>query len=197
MQSNPAKSVLKLVAEEQANLSRHLEVLGDTYELTTQLESLYDTLPKQCRFPLDVATNDAGHAAGINAHLMFLCRRELTTGILTLLRGYRIDSLYHLRKAIETCAFAAKMSRHPTMSRVWLQAGTSEDAWDKFRNKFVKLFPRDDRELAFLSGAFDEASEAMHGSIYSVAHYVLERRRTDAVPTIDVFDIGNDGVLVA
>jgi hypothetical protein len=197
MQSNPAKSVLRLAAEEQSNLDRHLKLLGDTYGLTTQLESLYDTLPKQCRFPLDVATNDAGHAAGLNAHLMFPCRRELTTGLLTLLRGYRIDSLYHLRKAIETCAFAAKISRHPAMSRVWLQAGTSEEGWNKFREKFVKLFPKDDRELTFLSGAFDEASEAMHGSIYSVAHYLLEKRRTDAVPTSDVFDIGNDGVLVA
>ena len=83
------------------------------------------------------------------------------------------------------------------MSRVWLQAGTSEEGWNKFREKFVKLFPKDDRELTFLSGAFDEASEAMHGSIYSVAHYLLEKRRTDAVPTSDVFDIGNDGVLVA
>src|ERR1700678_71015 len=74
------RSVLKVATEEQKHVEKHLELFGDTYDLTTLLESLYDSLPPQCRFPLDVATNNPGHAAGINAHLMLICRRELTTG---------------------------------------------------------------------------------------------------------------------
>lgn len=145
------RSISELAAEEQRNVDRHLTLLGDTYELTTHLEALYRGLPRLCQFPPDVQTNDAAHAAGISASLlMYVCCRELTVGILILLRGYRIDSMAHLRKSIELCAFAAKMTRHPELSRTWIQAGISEDAWETFRAKFVKLFPRDDRELSFL-----------------------------------------------
>jgi hypothetical protein len=191
------QSVSMLADEEQKNVDRHLALLADTYDLTTLLEALYDILPKQCRFPLDVATNDAGHAAGINAHLMLICRRELTAGILSLLRGYRIDFLFHVRKAIEFCAFAAKMARHPEKSRTWIVAASSDKAWEEFRDQFRKLFPEDDQELKSLSPAFDEASKAMHGSIQAVAHYLSGQNRIDAIPTIAAFDISSDAVLVA
>src|SRR5579871_4301233 len=132
MPNGPTRSISLLAAEEQQNLAKHLELLGDTYDLTTQLESLYDSLPPLCRLPLDVDKNDAAHAAGISGNLMCICRRELTLGTLILLRGYRIDSLSHLRKAVEVCAFAAKMHRHPEMSRTWIEAGLSKDAYEKY-----------------------------------------------------------------
>ena len=128
---------------------------------------------------------------------MLICRRELTTGILILLRGYRIDFLFHLRKAIELCAFAARMERHPEMSRTWLQAASSDEAWEKFREKFKKLFPDDDRELKHLHQAYDEASEAMHSSVRAVAHYLAGENKLAAIPHISVFDIASDHVLVA
>jgi hypothetical protein len=191
------RSIQKVAIEEQKQVDKHLELLGDTYDLTTRLESLYDSLPIQCRFPLDVATNDPGHAAGINAHLMLICRRELTTGVLVLLRGYRIDFLFHLRKAIEFCAFAARMARHPEMSRTWLLAASSDEAWDKFREKFRKLFPDDDQQLKLLEPFYEEASQAMHGSVRAVAHYLSDRRKADPIPNITAFDIGSEPVLVS
>ena len=197
MSAKPTRSISELAAQEQKNIDKHLEYLGDTYNLTTQLEGLYDTFPPLCRFPMNVETNDAAHAAGINAHLMLVCRRELTVGILIVLRGYRIDSLVHLRKAIELCAYAAKMERHPEMSRTWIQAGTSDESWEKFRDKFKKLFPEDDRELTFLYGLYDEASEAMHSSIKAVADYLIADRRLESVPEIGIFDIRSDAVFVA
>jgi hypothetical protein len=100
-------------------------------------------------------------------------------------------------EAIEACAIAAKMARHPAMSRTWLHAGTSDQAMEAFRDKFKKLFPSDDKELSFLYAIYDDASKAMHGSIYACAHYMLETRRVAAVPTSDVFDILNDVVLIA
>jgi hypothetical protein len=190
-------AILQLAGEEQRNVEKHLELLGDTYDLNTLLENLYDTLPKHCRFPLDVATNDAAHAAGVNAHLMFVCRRELTVGTLTLLRGYRIDFLFHLRKAIELCAFAARMAKHPAMSRIWIQARTSDDAWEKFRDKFKKLFPKDDPELTNLHPSYDEASVAMHSSPVAVAQYLSGKRIIAAVPNIGVFDLTSEAVFIA
>jgi hypothetical protein len=197
MQVEATRSVLELAELEAGNLKNNLELLGDTYDLTTHLESLYDALPHRCKFPLDVETNNAGHAAGINAHLMLLCRRELTTGMLMLLRGYRIDALFHLRRAIELCTYAAKMERHPAMSRTWLQAGESVENWEKFRDKFKKLFPEDDEELKRLYPAHDVASESMHSSVKAVAHYLSGKNRSEGFPAIGLFDIHSDTVLVA
>jgi hypothetical protein len=198
MQPTQTRSILLLAAEEQANLDKNRAFLdGTTYDLVSWLELMYDSLYPLCRFPPDWETNDATHAAGINGHLMALCRREFTIGILTLLRGYRINSLFHLRKAIELCTFAAKMARHPKMSRTWIQAANSDEEWKKFRDKFIKLFPEDDPELTFLRIPHDLASEAMHGNVKAVAHYLAAKNKTDAIPHIGTFDILSDAVLIA
>ena len=198
MHHQSERSISVLASEESVNVSRHLALLGDDgYQLVTMVEALYDALPSMCRFPLDVVTNDDAHAAGINAHLMMICRRQLTVGILTLMRGYRVDALAHLRKAVELCAFTVKMAKHPHMSRTWLVAGNSDAAWDKFRDKFTKLWPDDDPQVKSLEYTFDEASKAMHSSVYSVAHYLSEKRRVDGFPDIGVFDLTSDATFYA
>jgi hypothetical protein len=190
------QSIAELAEAERRNVDKHLILLGDTYGLIPRLEFLYDGLPRLCRLPLDIPINPAVHAAGVNASLMFACRGELTKEALSLLRGYRIDSLYHRRKAIELCAFAAKIARHPEFSKTWLGAGTSAEAFEKFRSKFKKLFPSNDAKLTFLSGAYDEASQFMHSSIFAVAHYFIGKNRLESVPEIGLFDITSDGVFV-
>jgi hypothetical protein len=190
-------SVFKLAAEEQKNLDKAVSFLGDTYELLTDMEHLYDSLPHVCRFPNDAETNDKTFAAGLNAHLMLICRRQLTLGMLTLFRGYWNDSQIHLRKALETCAFTARMRKHPHMARVWIQAGNDEEAFEKFRDKFVKLFPDEDPQLKTLGKHYDLCSKAMHSGIFGVAHYFAHRDRRPSAPSIDVFDVGTNAKLVA
>ena len=185
------RSVLALSVEEEKNLSRAIQLLGDTYDLVSTVEHLYDVLPQLCRLPGDVETNEAAFAAGLSGNLVSICRRQLTLGTLTLLRGYRNESLLHLRRAIETCAYAARMAKHPQMAKVWLRAGTDEAAFDLFRKKFVKLFPADDPLLSFLGEHYDICSKAMHSSIYGFAHYLAQSRRG---PTL--FDVGTDAKLV-
>jgi len=191
------KSVLQLAVQEHANVEKHLELLGDTYDLISMVEALYDTLPGYCKLPLDVETNDSGFAAGINANLMLVCRRELTVGVLTLLRGYRVDFLFHMRKAIEFCAFAAKMARHPALSRIWFKAASSDEDWENFRNKFKKLYPPDDVELTQLYQLHDRASEAMHSSPKAVAHFLLSNTRIGEKYRVSLFDIRSDAVFMA
>lgn len=191
------RSVFKLAVEEMKNLEHAVAFLGDTYDLVTDLEGLYDSLPYLCQFPNDVETNDATFAAGLNGHLMFICRRQLTLGTLTLLRGYRNDCQLHLRRALETCGFAAKMEKHPHMARVWMQAGNDDEAYERFRKKFVKLFPDDDPRLKMLGEHYDICSKAMHSNIYGVAHYFAHRRRTPSAPSIDVFDVSTNAKLLA
>ncbi len=198
METASNSSILRLAAEEASNVGKSLQLLGDTYDLVTMLERLYDTLPSLCRIPVDVATNDGAFAAGINANLVQICRRELTVGVLCLLRGYRVDFLFHIRKAIEFCAFAAKMARHPELSRVWFSAASSDDDWENFRKKFVKLYPQDDKELTQLYMFYDKASEAMHSSPKAVAHFLLSSvKGDDGTYTVRPFDIRSDAVLVA
>jgi hypothetical protein len=127
-----------------------------------------------------------------------MCRRQLTVGTLTLLRGYRGDHKSHLRKAIETCAFAAKMERHPHMARVWLEAGGGEEAFEKFRKKFTNLFPHDDRQLVSLGEHYDICAKATHPSMYGVAlYFAAQRARKPGTAGLDVFDVMTEGNLVA
>ena len=191
-----AKSVFLLDVEERKNLIRSLELLGDTFALVSETERLYDTLPDLCRLPNDVETNDSTFAAGLTGSLLSICRRQLTIGTLTLLRGYANDSQIHLRRAIETCAFSARMSKHPHMARIWLGAGNSDEAFEKFRKTFVKLFPDDDAQLKLLGQQYDVCSKAMHSGIYGAAHHLSRPRRNAPGRSIDGFDVGTEGKLV-
>jgi hypothetical protein len=186
------RSLFKLAAEEEKNLNRSIQVLGDTYDLVTDIENVYVGLPPLCRIPNDVKTNDASFAAGLSGNLMVICRRQLTLGTLTLLRGYRNESLLHLRKAIETCAYTARMEKHPHMARVWIQAGIDEESFERFRKKFVKLFPDDDPLIKTLGKHYDVCSKAMHSSIYGLAHYLAQSSKT-----FPLFDVGTNAKLVA
>jgi hypothetical protein len=190
------RSVLRLAAEEQKNLDHAMAFLGDTYDLLTDLERLYDTLRQLCRLPNDADNNDTTFAAGLNGNLMFICRRQLTLATLTLFRGYWNDSQIQLRKALETCAFAARMGKHPHMARIWVQAGISDEAFEKFRKAFTKLFPDDDPQLKILGEHYDACSKAMHSSIYGVAHYFAHPRRKPTNTSIDVFDVWTNAKLV-
>lgn len=142
------------------------------------------------QLPADDPPEDRTFAEGLIGHLDLIGRRQLTLGTLTLLRGYRGDSQLHLRRAIETCAFAAKMGRHPEFAKVWLEAGNDEAAFIKFRDKFRKnLFPIDDAELVALGKQFEICSRAMHSSIYGLATHFAHPRRAPGTLSIDVFDV--------
>jgi hypothetical protein len=178
------RSIFTLAAEEEKNLSHSIRLLGDSYDLVTSLERLYDMLPRLCCFPKDAETNDATYAAVLTRELMRVCRRQLTLGTLTLLRLHRGDANLHLRKAIEICAYTAKMGKHPHMARLWMEARKDEKAFEKFREKFKKLFPQDDAEFAKLGHHYDECSRVMHSSIYGGGG-------------IDVFDTTQDATVIA
>jgi hypothetical protein len=194
----PMRSVSSLACEEQRHLDNGLQLLGDTYDLITDVEKLFDALPSLCKFPSDSRTNDATYAALLTRELMRVCRRQLTLGTLTLLRRHRVDSNFHLRKAIELCAYAAKMGKHPHMARLWIEARKDEQAFDKFKDKFKKLFPQYDPELTKLGHHYDECSKAMHSSIYGVAGYFAAHVATGNQPGagIDIFDTTKDATVI-
>lgn len=193
---NEQRSSILVAAQEDQNLRRYLKLLGDTYNVVTAAEALYDTLPPLCQLPKDVENNEKAFAAGVYANLMFMCRRQLTIGTLTLLRGQRSDSKQYLRKAIETCAFGAKMDQHPHMARSWLSAGESEEAFDEYRKDFKKLFASNDPILKQLGKHYDECSKSSHPSIYGMALYFVSQPNESGTG-LNVFDSMTDAVFVA
>lgn len=188
--NTPKPSVRRLAIEEEKNLQNSLAFLGNTYELLTALERLYDAFPSIIRLPAADPLPEKTIAAGVESHLALICRRQLTLGALTLFRGYRGDSQGHLRKAIEACTFSAKMDRHPHLAKVWIEVGKSEEAFEEFRKKFAKdLFPKDDAELSSLYEPHDMCSKAMHSSMYGVGLHFIHPQSKPNMPSLDVFDV--------
>jgi hypothetical protein len=188
--ASASRSALTLAQAENKNLQHNLLFLGNTYNLVSDLEVLYDAMPQIVLFPPDDPPSDETLAAVVVSNLTLICRRQLTLGQLTLLRGYRGDSQGHLRKGIEACAFSAKMTRHPEFAKVWLKAGEDDEAFASFRKKFAKdLFPSSDRDLSSLHEVFDRCSKAMHCSMYGVAIHFLHRDSHADKASIDFFDV--------
>jgi hypothetical protein len=96
--------------------------------------------------------------------------------VLTLPRGYQGDAMLHLRRAIEGCAFAVRMSKHHETCRVWMNASLNDTAYMAYREAFRTrdIFPSNkhpDHEpmLHELKSHYDHCSKIMHGSIFGMA----------------------------
>ncbi|MCA9801661.1 MAG: hypothetical protein KC777_06725, partial [Cyanobacteria bacterium HKST-UBA02] len=63
-------------------------------------------------------------------------RRELTTGFTTLLRGHHLDMYSKLRRALEFTIFTAWSLANSEAAVSWVEAGTSEENWQKYRRQF-------------------------------------------------------------
>ena len=171
------KSVEQLAAAENSNLHGSLTLIGDTYNLVTRLESLYDHLPWQIGIGKHSPTLDDVKAFDVMKIFILTCRRHLTVGTLAILRGYRADSNLQLRRAIELTAFAVRIDRHKSLAKLWIDAGTSDAAFTEFRSQLDnKLFPKNDPLTGELYKDFDICSKAIHSSIYGVAPYFAARQ---------------------
>lgn len=193
------RSVSELAFEEQRRLDHGLQLLGDTYDLIADMEALFDHLPTLCRLPSEANQRDAALAVELTRTFIWVSRRQLTIGTLSLLRGHRGDSELQLRRAIEYCAFAAKMRTHPHMATLWVDARRNDETFETFRGKFKKLFPEGDPDLSKLGRDYDRCSKAMHASIYGVAGYFAAHVAAGNQPGtgISVFDVETDGALIA
>jgi hypothetical protein len=105
--------------------------------------------------------------------LVFLrsCQYQLVIATLAAERGHITDSFQATRRAVESCAFGCKVSAHPHLAETWLEAGRSDEAYEKYQDKFSnkKLFPSGDQLLSLLYERYDHASKHMHSSVYSMA----------------------------
>jgi hypothetical protein len=155
---------------EERNYSTSEAVLGDTLSLVQEMVDLYQLVVSLIE-KSGVPPKDEIVAG---AQFLAACRYQLVVGALALLRGHVNDSFHFSRKAIELCAFAARVKKHPHMAMIWLQAWRSPDAYNAFREKFSpgKLFPQDHAILGKLYDRYDFASKFIHSSVYSTARHI-------------------------
>lgn len=92
-----------------ANYHRNRELLCDEVSSVTDIIDLYQLLSQM------VLESGASPRDDLVTASQFLlsCRYHLTLGTIVCLQGHLTDSYFHTRKAIEFCAFAARVKKHP------------------------------------------------------------------------------------
>src|SRR5437764_14900625 len=104
---------LKEFAEAEAhNLDSSTKALGNSAELVNDFESVYEVLFPLLKQPEGDLDSDQVLAFVSVIHEFAFCRTLLSKSALALMRGYQGDSMLHLRRAIEACAFAVRMNKH-------------------------------------------------------------------------------------
>jgi hypothetical protein len=109
----------RILESKEANYQTSKRVLGDSVALVEDLLGLYHVLGEMIQGS-GLGPRDEIVCAG---QFLLGCRYQLTLGALAALRGHLHDSFMFSRKAIELCAFAARVKRHPHLAMVWLCAG--------------------------------------------------------------------------
>ncbi len=76
--------------------------------------------------------------------------------------------------AIELAAFAARVKTYPDLAMAWIEAGDSDEAYDRYTRIFSsgKIFPEEHAVLRELGRRFDTTSKLSHPSIYALAERV-------------------------
>lgn len=189
-----------LIEAEQRNFQTSTKGLGTTTELVQDFEDLYQRLADSIRISAeDGFTPEQAKVGGHVLLLLMKCRSDLLLGCVNLLRGYQGNSLRVLRSAIEACAFAARMKKHPHLVDVWLNAVDSDADYKTFRDKFTgkNLFPADDQLLQELYSTFSHCSQMIHNSVYSMAgNFSFRRDGTQQHINFNIFDLP-DGPAIA
>jgi hypothetical protein len=70
-------------------------------------------------------------------HSLHWMKHEAIAGTMTLMRGHITDSSNFSRRALEICAFIARMYVDKDAAKRWMEAGTS----NKARERYVSAFP--------------------------------------------------------
>lgn len=197
-------SLEELSKTEALNFAESSRVLQESLGLVGELETLYELLPPLLRWPPSGANSDESISMLAAVHELAFCRRQLSMGVLTLFRAYWGDSLTHLRRAIESCAFAVRMMKHHNLIQDWQNAATGDSAYADYRRSFKPkdLFPDSahadyDPILSELKDTYDLCSKMIHGSIFGLAGHFRYPNPENASFEINFFDLPENGELIS
>lgn len=153
--------------------------LGDTASLVQGISDLYLTIMEMYGRS-DIPPKDEIICA---LNQVQLCQNQLITGCLALERGHLSDSFQYTRKAIESCAIANRICKHPDLAMVWLQGWPGGRQYRKYRKEFSprKLFPKDDSRMQKLYERYNQCSERAHANSMSFAGRLRQEYEKDKV----------------
>jgi len=130
---------------------------------------------------------------------LMMNRMLFTKSVIAALRMYQADALTHLRRAIETCAFTVRMSKHRNLCKVWSEAAFDDKKYNAYRKAFrtEDVFPKRGHAdfnplLTILKDRFDIASKQLHGSVFGMANHFQSVPKGTNTPTtrnINFFDM--------
>jgi hypothetical protein len=165
--------------------------MGDSVSVIEDLIGLYELLASMVQTSGLPPTDDIV-APG---QFLLMCRYNLTLATLTAMRGHINDSFYFSRKAIEACAFAARVKRSPKSATDWIRAVEDASSYEKFREQFGagKLFPQGHPLFAVLKGRYSLCCKMTHPSIISFGrHLVVQKGQSHVRMNFDYFQLDND-----
>ena len=151
---------------------------------------MYDLLPESHTFQSPLS-----HEDGVRINMLLSCRRNLTVGILPLIRGYDSNSSRHLREAIECLAFAICISKKPALAKIWAEATKGNAEWNTYRTAFKRAVGDAKTELKGLFEKHDDCSKASHPSIRTLARYLRTGNSLTELP-IQWADVMNEKLLL-
>jgi hypothetical protein len=187
------EELLRVIEAEGGNFAQTTAYLGSTLELVKDFSELYRHLIDSIAISgtgKKPKNEEQQYAAVASLHLLMKSQKDFTIGVLNVLRGYRGMGLIVLRSATEAGAFAARIMRCPHLGNVWLDAAKGEEEYAKYKDKFTRLFPKDDVLLNQLYEYYDRCSQAMHTSIYSMAgHVTYGPQGQETVIKVNAFDL--------
>jgi hypothetical protein len=196
--------LVKLAEAEAANVQATRKHLGFSADLLGDIELVYKAITPLVKSPGgDIDTSDELLAFLAILHELRMCEMLLTKLVVAAMRMYRGDSFTHLRRAIESCAFAVRMSKHRDLSRVWAEGIMDDDAkYKAYRKAFRsdEVFPNEnhpdhDPILTDLKDKFDLCSKLIHGSPLGMAgHFatIPREQNTTGKWQINFFDMPQD-----
>jgi hypothetical protein len=192
----------ELVGAEVTNFNATTKHLGFSAELLKDVETIYESIPPLMKSPGgDIASSDELLAFLAILHELRMCQVLLTKAVLAAMRMYRGDAFTDLRRAIESCAFAVRMSTHHDLSRVWAEGSMDDDGKYKAYRKAFRtddVFPKQghvdhDPILTDLRDKFDLCSKLIHGSPMGMAgHFQTSPKEASGGWQVNFFDMPQD-----
>jgi hypothetical protein len=202
--SKATDEFLQIAITEKEHYKATTKHLGASMDLVDDLRTLYGAITPLLKHPQsgDISTSDETLTLVAIIHELMLCRILLSKSVLMALRMYMSESLIHLRRAIEACAFSVRMSKHPETSRKWAEGALDDLKYKKYRNAFgpKEIFPAPgtpdhEPKLILLRETFDHCSKTVHGSVLGMAGHVVNApvsTPSSLTRSMTFFDMPND-----
>lgn len=163
----PDSHLRAILVAQQFNFETTSENLGDSLCLVDDLIDAYQNVSALIQIS-GIGPTDKIVSVG---QAMLFGQHQLIQASLAAVRGHLNDSYLYSRRAIEVCAFAHRIIKHPHLAVVWVKAGDSDDAYDEYRKKFSpgKIFEKDHEFLGELYSRYDLCCKLSHPSLYAFA----------------------------